>query len=372
MQHVADQKRVLLRVKAEVDCPLFRAGDQMVVEPPRVDHSSSTDVCAYAVARYFEVFGDRDCTEAPQIGRGEFECPRTQSPVLFEVEEVEPRYVPQPILASLRDNIPAAVAHLRSIPIFRALPAGFLAQLAHRIRIEGYRDGDIVVQRGHPGDALYVVHEGTLEVVGYAEHDVSSVVTRLKSKDCFGEVSLLTGAPAAASVVARGQVTLLAIAKDDFEAMLRENPFMAARFTRLLASRLMAANFLLVREGSKSFSGKLSVMSLVTVIQVLSDSNRSGTLVVDRSGKKATIAFKNGHIFDADHAGRGGEDALYEMLGWEEGEFWLDPSRVPETDKIQSGVMGLLMEGMRRLDEANHERGGEAAEEPSFPTGDVF
>src|SRR5688572_18713937 len=225
----------------------------MVLEPPRVDHTSSSDVCAFAVAKYFEVFGHQHCEDERSGGSGEFRCPRTTNPVLFAVEEIEPRYVPQPVLSNLRENIPAAVAHLRTIPIFRALPAAFLAQLANRIRIESYRDGDIVVQRGHPGDALYVVHSGVLEVVGYAEHDVSSVVTRLKSKDCFGEVSLLTGAPAAASVVSRGATTLLAISKDDFESMLRENAFMAARFTRLLASRLMAANFLLVREGSKSF-----------------------------------------------------------------------------------------------------------------------
>ncbi len=367
-------KRVLLRVKAEIDCPLFRAGDQMVLEAPRVDHSSSTDVCAFAVASYLAEFGPDHCaTDGVGERRGEFRCPRASNPVVFEVEEVEPRYVPQPVLSNLRENIPAAVAHLRTIPIFRALPAAFLAQLAHRIRIEGYRDGDIVVQRGYPGEALYVVHSGVLEVVGYADHDVSSVVTRLKSKDCFGEVSLLTGAPAAASVVARGPVMLLAIAKDDFESMLRENPFMAARFTRLLASRLMAANFLLVREGSKSFSGKLSVMSLVTVLQVLSDSNRSGTLVVDRDGMKATIGFNNGHVFEVELGGVEGEEALYQMLSWEDGEFYLDPAQVPLDDRVQSGVMGLLMEGMRRLDEARRAQGLLGEEEPILMlSGDII
>jgi CRP-like cAMP-binding protein len=365
---VSSGRRILLRVKSEIDCPVFRPGDQMVIEPPRVDMASSTDVCTYAIARYFEEFGYFDCTTDKPVRMAEFRCPRAENPVTFQVEEVEARYKPLPVLSNARDNIPAAVGHLRTIPIFRALPAAFLAQLANRMRIEGYRDGDIVVQRGHPGDALYVVHSGVLEVVGYAEHDVSSVVTRLKSKDCFGEVSLLTGAPAAASVVARGPVTLLAIGKDDFESMLRENPFMAARFTRLLASRLMAANFLLVREGSKSFSGKLSVMNLVTVIQVLSDSNRSGTLIVDRNGTKATIGFNNGHIFDVAFGNKIGEDALYTILPWDDGDFYLDPAQIPETDTIQNGVMGLLMEGMRRIDEARREAGLEQ----QMPSGDIF
>jgi hypothetical protein len=133
----------------------------------------------------------------------------------------------------------------------------------------------------------------------------------------------------------------------------------------------MEANFLLVREGSKSFSGKLSVMNLVTVLQVLSDSNRSGTLVVDRDGMKATIGFNNGHVFQVEYAGKYGEDALYDMIAWEDGDFYLDPAQVPIHDGVKSGVMGLLMEGMRRLDEARREA-GLADEEAIHISGDII
>jgi hypothetical protein len=134
---------------------------------------------------------------------------------------------------------------------------------------------------------------------------------------------------------------------------------MASRFTRLMASRLLAANFLLVKEGSKSFSGKLSVMSLPTVIQVLSESGRSGTLLLEAyEGKKGEIGFSEGRIFEAKTGGLEGEDAFFELLTWKAGDFWLDPKRIPVEDRVQTGVMGLMLEGMRRMDEAS--RGEEA------------
>ena len=41
-------------------------------------------------------------------------------------------------------------------------------------------------------------------------------------------------------------------------------------------------------------------------------------------------------------------------------DFWFDPLEIPKEDKVQQGVMNLLLEGMRRIDEA--ERDGEGAQ----------
>ncbi|HJL42688.1 MAG TPA: DUF4388 domain-containing protein [Myxococcales bacterium LLY-WYZ-16_1] len=350
-------RRVVMKVRAESGCPLFQAGDHMVLDLPGVDSGSSTRVCILAAAKFLQEVDTSKCEETRSpMEKGEFRCPRSRLPVIFDVEAVEERHQPKISLGNLRDDIPGAVAHLRSIPIFRALPAGFLAQLAHRIRVERYPSGETVLQKGHLSPAFFVVVEGTAEVVAFADEEVSAVVRSLKEKDCFGEMSLLTGAPAAASVVATNEMTVYSISKDDFDQMLRENPFMASRFTRLMASRLLAANFLLVKEGSKSFSGKLSVMSLPTVVQTLSESGRSGTLMLEGSdGGRGQIGFCEGRIFEALLADQSGEEAFYELLTWKQGDFWFDPRKVPSEDLIQNSVMGLMLEGMRRMDEASRD-----------------
>jgi hypothetical protein len=108
----------------------------------------------------------------------------------------------------------------------------------------------------------------------------------------------------------------------------------------------------LVKEGAKPFSGKLQEMSLPTVLQVLGDSNRSGTLVVDDyQGQKMRIGFNQGRIFEAELGELRGEAAIYAGLLWAKGDFWLDKKSIPQTDTIDISVMGLLLEGMRRIDE---------------------
>ncbi len=330
----------------------------MSLDPPEVIGAASSGVCAYAVAHFLNKRGLQHCDEDPESSdQIEFVCPREESPVIFDVEEIEARSEANPTLQELQNDLSRAVAHLRNIQIFKTLPAHALAELAQRIQIQTFVDGDVVIQKGYPGHSLYIVYSGVLEVLDYAEDQISSVVNQLKANDCFGEVSILTGSPSVASVIARGEVTLFAISKLDFDKLLRENPSLASGFTRLLASRLMATNFFLVKEGSKPFSGKLSAMSIVTVVQVLSDSRRGGTLKVrNDDGTKGELGFQDGHLFTAKLRDEESEEAVYEMLTWKKGEFWLDRNQVPEEDKIQNSVMGLLMEGMRRIDEAEHER----------------
>lgn len=327
----------------------------MLLDLPGADRHGSTNICALALAKFIEQRNQWNCEDMkPLPAPAEFRCPRPTHPVRFDVQELnEDQTDAPPMVGSLTGDLGEAVATLRSVPIFRPLPAVVLGRLASEIRVERYEPGRIVVDRGSIGRAFYVVYEGVLEVVGYADQEMSSVVTKLKPRDCFGEMSLLTGAPCAATVVASTAVTLLAVSREHFERLLRENSYMASCFTRLLASRLLSMNNLLVKEGSKPFSGKLQEMSLATVLQVLADSNRSGTLMIDDyEGNHGQVAFSAGRIFEASVHDLTGERAIFQMLTWNRGDFWLDKRAVPRADTVDCSVMGLLLEGMRRLDEA--------------------
>ena len=347
----------MLRVVEEDGCPIFRAGDQMVLDLPGVDIGASKQVCVLVIQKLLAEHQPFICEESglEDLPR-KFVCPRAFAPVQFEVEALPDVLPGPPSTQDMLQDISAAVGYLRSVPIFAPLPAPFLSQLARRIRVERYNVGEKVLEKGQPARAFFVIREGVLEIRDFAEGEVSSVVTHLRGRDCFGEMSLLTRSPIAATVVAMSQVVLYVIDKSDFESMLRENPFMAASFTRLMAARLAAANFRIVQEGMKSFSGKLSAMNLATVLQVLADTTRSGTLEVKTTrGERASVGFNRGDIFDIRCGEASGEDALVRIMPWTEGEFWLDARRIPEEDLIQTGVMTLLLESMRRLDEQERE-----------------
>ena len=106
------------------------------------------------------------------------------------------------------------------------------------------------------------------------------------------------------------------------------------------------------RPASRGVSGALSEMSLPDVVQVLSNGRKSGRLVLRAGGQSGEVWFKDGAIWDATFGAHSREDAFYAMLALTDGDFELDPGQAPSTRRIEASTESLLLEGMRRLDEA--------------------
>jgi response regulator RpfG family c-di-GMP phosphodiesterase len=98
-------------------------------------------------------------------------------------------------------------------------------------------------------------------------------------------------------------------------------------------------------------SGSLREMSLPDVLQILANGRKSGRLELESDGQRGELLFSDGAIWDARLGGKRGEEAVYAMLLFEDGSFTLDPDRKPTERMIHGSTEGLLLEGMRRLDE---------------------
>src|SRR3712207_9197686 len=70
-----------------------------------------------------------------------------------------------------------------------------------------------------------------------------------------------------------------------------------------------------------------------------------------RSERVATIYFKEGRVIDAEMGRLKGENAFYRLLNATEGEFEVQFTALDRPERIEVSTQGLLMEGMRRLDE---------------------
>src|SRR5207245_5548843 len=68
-------------------------------------------------------------------------------------------------------------------------------------------------------------------------------------------------------------------------------------------------------------------------------------------GRRAEIYFRNGKVIDAELGRLLGEDAVYRLLLWQDGDFEVEFKTVRRRDVIVLSSQGLLMEGMRRVDE---------------------
>jgi CheY-like chemotaxis protein len=101
-----------------------------------------------------------------------------------------------------------------------------------------------------------------------------------------------------------------------------------------------------------SFAGNLSDMGVVDLVQTLEMGKKSGALrVKGRSGVEATCYFRDGRILDCELGRVTGENAFYRLLNWQEGEFAIEFKPIEREERIPVSTQGLLMEGMRRIDE---------------------
>src|SRR4051794_28193617 len=91
------------------------------------------------------------------------------------------------------------------VPFFHNIGATLIAEVARLLRPRDYPAGAVVVRRGEPGDCMYFVVEGEVEV------RLQSGPLSLGPGEFFGEVSLLTGDPRNATIVAARSCTLLAL-----------------------------------------------------------------------------------------------------------------------------------------------------------------
>ncbi len=109
------------------------------------------------------------------------------------------------------------------IPLFAGLSKRHLLRVARLGELKRYLGTDAVVRRGGPGDAFYVIVDGSAEVV-----TADGSRHTLQPGDYFGELALLDGAPRAATITAQGELTTARIGRAAFLRLLRDEPSVAA------------------------------------------------------------------------------------------------------------------------------------------------
>ncbi len=112
-----------------------------------------------------------------------------------------------------------------------------------------------------------------------------------------------------------------------------------------------AASRLLENNHTNVLRGSLRTLSLPTIVQVNSVERTQARLQIKRRGKVGYVFFAGGEVMHAEVDSLVGPEALYELLTWEDGSFVLEMDVLPPTRTIAEGWSGLLMEGLRRIDE---------------------
>jgi len=120
---------------------------------------------------------------------------------------------------------------------------------------------------------------------------------------------------------------------------------------KILLQKKQRASLAEKRESKTKFTGQLSDMAVVDLIQTIEISRKSGVIHFSGEGRRAAIYFRNGKVIDAELGRLQGEDAVFRLLIWTDGEFEVEFKPIRRKDVVDLSSQGLLMEGMRRLDE---------------------
>ena len=127
---------------------------------------------------------------------------------------------------------------LRGVGIFSALTEDEVTALAPRLLTAPFAKGELLTRQGAVAHWLYVLVDGEAEVhVGNAEGSLRRAVARLGAGSVMGEMSLLTGEPRSATVVAVTDMLCYRLDREAFKDILSSRPEIADGISRLLAKR---------------------------------------------------------------------------------------------------------------------------------------
>jgi small-conductance mechanosensitive channel/CRP-like cAMP-binding protein len=121
-----------------------------------------------------------------------------------------------------------------AVPVLAPLPPAAHEALAAAAIERTFGDGEVIVREGEPGRSMFIVRTGRVAItLGPDRREVA--VT--EAGGYFGEMSLLTGDPRTATVLARGDCTVLELEAESFGAYIRSHPEAIDRLATAAAER---------------------------------------------------------------------------------------------------------------------------------------
>ncbi|MBM9520985.1 cyclic nucleotide-binding domain-containing protein [Desulforhopalus vacuolatus] len=243
---------------------------------------------------------------------------------------------------------------LRKVKVFSALSDQELQEIADMLRYKEFQVAEVIAKKGQQGMLLHILLSGNAKVVD----EKGLVLGEIKEGDVFGEMSLLSEDHISQTVRAETPCKVGMLEKDDFKLLLNRYPTLQHYFYKLLVSRINEGNRCHRVELSSGMVGQLSDISPVELCQMINSNQKTGRLNLDfenfKDGNRGTMLFNEGELVGAEFGDLTGNEAFYRMLSSEIGRFRFLPGLSREESRLEvvGSFMGLLMEGMKYIDDS--------------------
>ncbi len=172
---------------------------------------------------------------------------------------------PDMILAKTRDEeLPRTIGldALVTVPLFRDFLPAELEEVAQLVAIRRFAKHQTVFREGDPGQSFYVILSGSVAIVRVAPDGRETILSLLKERDFFGEMSVFDTTVRAATVRTLTPVEVGVIERSDFLALIDRSPRIGRLLVIALSERLRVANAMIAATTSQDIRSRLASLLL--------------------------------------------------------------------------------------------------------------
>ncbi len=348
-------------ITEEDHCPLYNVREELKINDGILSFPAGKPSCLTLIKELIAITSADNNYEKYSLGMNQkvkFECGGCTGLIRFEYKkDKEFATVQMKLLAAAerREKIKGTgkfVRLLRTVEIFSSLSSDDLLDLAALLDLNDVPWQFPIAQKGDLGDRLYILLSGKAEVID----DNGVALAELNKGEVFGEMSLLSGERVSTTIMTTEPCKVAVMNQKNFRHILNRFPALQVFFYKLLVSRITKMNMQRAEELSSGMVGQLSDISPVELSQMINSNQKTGKLNVDFGDKRAIIKFNEGEVIHAEIDGLWGQDAFYRILSIDNGRFKFIQGLTEKEKSLDviGGFMGMIMEGMKRLDDISH------------------
>ena len=153
--------------------------------------------------------------------------------------------------------MPADAALLAEVPFFAFLDEEERATLAAQVEVVRHPAGEVLFNVGDPGDSLYVIRAGAVEVFVRNDTGHRIVLETAGPRHFFGEMSLLDGGPRTASVLVSEDLEAIRVDREDLFKLLQKHPTASLDLLAAMGRRLRQTGELLRHTASRNVNKEI-------------------------------------------------------------------------------------------------------------------
>jgi len=356
-------KNAIFVVKEEEGCPVYNVGEEFKVEDMGLTVPEAKPVCLKLAQTIIEATSSSRKQSFERftqqgIRKVKFECGGCAGIIRFEFKKekgfatLQMKLLAEAEQRERMKHMDRFFDLLRVMDVFEPLDDDSLRDLSALLKLKEYGPNKVVLKKGDPGTSLYIILEGEVAVIA----DDGQTLSEMGVGEIFGEMSLLSGEPVTTTIHTRARTRLATLSSKDFKHILNRFPVLQVFFYKMLVERAQA-NTLRAGTISSGMTGELSEINVVDLFQLINSSQKTGQVELELNDGRGLVLFREGELIQARYNTLAGKDAVFALLAKRSGRFTYTSGISEEAKKLEviGGFMGLIMEGMRRLDEQEGE-----------------